>query len=764
MPGYRSAGLKLLAVMLAAIASVPALPAPALAAMPAAATRTPGKVVIVSIPSLVWEDVEAGYAPALARLAADASIGAMSVRTAGARTDQASAMVSIGAGNRARAYGARPRVRGDAATAPNAVPAEGGGAEVRGMSNLIKDNADLDFGAIPGALGDELHRRGLTTGVAGNADGGFLYPTSATRTGSGRDRRRFGALALADRSGKVDIAVVADEMAIPDPATLNGYRTNEGALLDAAARVISAADVSLIELSDTYREGQIAYGVLRDLDPVEGRSRALREAIRRDDSLLGQIVDRMDLTRDTLIVLGTANLGPTEPEILTPALMAGVGALDHGWLTSATTLRKGLIQVSDIGPGILRLLGHRAPRQMSGQPVHTAEGPESGRVAQLIRLQGDAAFHGRWVGTFFLVFVLLQVLLYSAAWARLRKRPHQAMPWGRRLTLGFMAVPAASLVLIVFHAHEWGWGGPLLVMLAFCAVLTFLALRPPWRNHPTGPPAFICAVTGALIVGDLLTGSHLQLSSLLGYSPVVAGRFYGLGNLSFAVLATSAVLLAAEIGSRYGRWGIRLAALIGLVTIVADAGNRFGADFGGILALVPAFGILLAMLSGRRISMLRLVALASAAVAVALLVGALDSLRPPDAQTHIGRFVGRLVQDGPGAVQDVIVRKARANWSLLTQSVLSWSVPVALAFLAIMLRHPYGKLRVALETQPGLREGLVAALVVNTLGFAVNDSGIAIPAMGLSIIAPFCLATIQGLTDPSTGPNLEQSQAVESVT
>jgi hypothetical protein len=737
--------------------------APILAPTSDAATRPPGKVIIISMPSVGWEDMEAGNAPNLARLTASASIAAMSIRTAGSRTDQASAFISIGAGNRARAHGALPRVKGDAATAPNAVPTADRGARVRGMASLMQDNAGLDFGAVPGTLGEELHRHGLTTGVAGNSDGGFLYPTRRVRTGSGLERRRFGALALADRSGRIDFAEVGDELTIRDPATINGYRVNEEALLTAASRVISAADVSLIELSDAYREGLIAYGALRDVDPNTERSEALREAIRRDDALLGQIVDRVDLTRDCLLVLGTANLGPTEPEILTSALLAGVGSKEHGWLTSATTLRDGLIQISDVAPGILRLLGHRVPRRMSGQPFHSVEGPVSGRVAHLIRLQSDASFHGRWVGTFFLLFVLLQVLLYSAAWARLRKKSDRSMPWARRLTLGFMSVPAASLVLVTSHAHEWWWGGPLLLLLAICAGMTFLSLRPPWGNHPTGPPAFICAVTSALIVGDLLTGSHLQLSSLLGYSPVVAGRFYGLGNLSFAVLATCSVLLAGEIGSRYGRWGLRLALLIGLVTIIADAGNRFGADFGGILALVPAFGILVVMIAGRRVSPLRLVALGCAAVAVAFVVGALDSLRPPDVQTHIGRFVARLVEGGPSAVQDVIVRKAKANWSLLSQSVLSWSVPVALAFLAIMLRHPYGKLKVALETQPGLRPGLVAALVVNTLGFAVNDSGIAIPAMGLSIIAPYCLATIQGLTDSTSSGNRDRGRVAQSV-
>jgi hypothetical protein len=36
---------------------------------------------------------------------------------------------------------------------------------------------------------------------------------------------------------------------------------------------------------------------------------------------------------------------------------------------------------------------------------------------------------------------------------------------------------------------------------------------------------------------------------------------------------------------------------------------------------------------------------------------------------------------------------------------------------------------------------------VNLIGFAVNDSGIAITAMGIALAVPYCLATVLGMTD-----------------
>ena len=129
-----------------------------------------------------------------------------------------------------------------------------------------------------------------------------------------------------------------------------------------------------------------------------------------------------------------------------------------------------------------------------------------------------------------------------------------------------------------------------------------------------------------------------------------------------------------------------------------------------------------------------------------------DALRPPEAQTHIGRFFSRLLGGGPGAVSTILARKAAANWSILAHSALTLSVPIALAFLVGVLMRPPGRLHRALREEPGLKWGLQAAAVVNLLGFALNDSGIAITAMGIALAVPYCLATILGMADEPSRP------------
>ena len=60
------------------------------------------------------------------------------------------------------------------------------------------------------------------------------------------------------------------------------------------------------------------------------------------------------------------------------------------------------------------------------------------------------------------------------------------------------------------------------------------------------------AVLGLLVV-DVVLGATLQLNTVFGYSPTVAGRFAGLGNLAFAQLAGSALLLAGVVAGRIAR-------------------------------------------------------------------------------------------------------------------------------------------------------------------------------------------------------------------
>ena len=177
-------------------------------------------------------------------------------------------------------------------------------------------------------------------------------------------------------------------------------------------------------------------------------------------------------------------------------------------------------------------------------------------------------------------------------------------------------------------------------------------------------------------VADLVTGGHLQLDTTFGYSPIVAGRFQGIGNLAFAVLVGAAIVVATGIwgqvpgaGTPPGadRWWALAVAIIA-VTVVVDGWPAFGADVGGVLACVPAFAIVAIWLGGWRVSVRRVVAIGVATVAVVAVFALVDLARPASQRTHLGRFAADLFNGEAGIV---VRRKLESNWHVLTSSVFA---------------------------------------------------------------------------------------------
>ena len=83
----------------------------------------------------------------------------------------------------------------------------------------------------------------------------------------------------------------------------------------------------------------------------------------------------------------------------------------------------------------------------------------------------------------------------------------------------------------------------------------------------SAPAVVVSATTMVVLALDVMTGSRLQLSSLMGLQPVVGGRFYGMGNVTFALFATATMLLCTAVADRFVRAGRRRVAA---ATVVAD--------------------------------------------------------------------------------------------------------------------------------------------------------------------------------------------------
>ena len=449
------------------------------------------------------------------------------------------------------------------------------------------------------------------------------------------------------------------------------------------------------------------------------------------------------------MVLGVSEVATEQPQ-LHVAVAQGPG-FTGGELSSATTRRAPFVQLSDVAPTVLAAFGIDPPSEMPYQPWRSEDGERSADLAEEVDRLRDFNLHavrmGDLVPPFFLVIVLTQIVLYGGAYLVLRRVPDARVRGSVLIATQVVALLAAAGIVSTYVANLVPWwraDQPLLVLLAAVSVsagvIVGLAYAGPWRRHPFGPAGAVALISVGIMTVDVVLGSQLQLSSLAGYSPIVAGRFVGFGNIAYAVFGTSALLATAALVSGLPRRAtLVVVSAAGLLAVVLDGAPQLGSDFGGVIALVPAFAVLGMLAAGIRLSWRRLALVLAAGVVAVAIVATLDFLRSEDERTHLGRFVADVL-DGDAWV--VVQRKLEANLNLLQSSVLTWLVPVVVAFLWFLLRRPRGQLRRAFLVVPTLYAGLVAVLVLGVVGGLVNDSGVAIPAMAACVAIPLAVAVV----------------------
>jgi hypothetical protein len=709
------------------------------------------KVLIVSYPGLQWGEVLKERPPILYDLLTTSSVASMSVRTIGPYTSLGEAYATLGAGNRAtvedafagQAYPPQASVEGDLAAE---VFERRCGCSAKGMSVLhvgmpraARSNDRLLYGAEPGALGSALAAAHLRAGVVANADRAVNAVADQVH--------REAALAAVDEQGRAPLGNVGPGLVVEDPKAPFGVRMSVDATADAVQAAWDGADLLVLEMSDLDRVDRYS-----DLATEEATTAERARALRRADDLLGRVLAEVDFTHDLVMVVGATS--PRGPAQLTVAALKGPG-FGPGHARSATTRRDGFVTLPDIAPTALEFLGVDIPSAMTGTKISsTHDGVSESDLRSLVDVNEVARFRDRATGPASVTFIVLQVVGYGLAaialtrWRRLR-------PWVEWLMLVPLAqAPLAFLSGLVRYDALTVPGYVVVhvaagVALGGLALLLGRALRGRVGDAwVLVAPLSLIALTVLVLVVDVVVGGPLQINTVFGYSPTVAGRFAGYGNLAFALLAATTIVLVSggwsfasmRAGERSPRRrGVALAVIAAVMAVVVlvDGLPSFGSDVGGVLALVPAAAVVVLLLAGVRLSWTRISLIVIGTGAVLTTFALVDLSRPEESRTHLGRLAAKVLHADNGGVATVLHRKVQANVGILTSSVWTWVIPIALAFMAFLLWRRPGSLAAVEERVPGLRAGLVGALVAGVVGFALNDSGIAVPAMMLAVVLPY---------------------------
>ncbi|EWT02448.1 hypothetical protein N865_04980 [Intrasporangium oryzae NRRL B-24470] len=678
--------------------------------VPVPATKEPApgdSLVVVGLGGVSWDDVSAKDTPVLWGLLRDGAAASVSVKTLHLTTCPTDGWATISSAEAAGPEASTDRP--ECTDQPKIVGDATHGYTVEGFDALAEASRNAAFKARLGLLGDSFA-----------ADKTCLQ---AIGPGAG--------LAAATSDGKV--------------ARYSPFQATT-LVSDLAQCPVSIVDV----------------GAILETDPDPAKQ---VERINSLERRIEQVMDAMPNGAD-LVVVG---LSDRDREERLRVLTATGPHYAPGILASGSTRTVGIAQLSDVTATILQRGGVVPAIPIGGRALsvvpseNNSEATAASKLTVLTDVDTKADAMHRVVAPFLGIWIAGTALVMFVLWVMWRR----ARPWNTRLTrqrvlrlVRLTGILSAGMPAATFLANLvpwWRWStstwtltGLLLVLvLAISGLLAAVSLNGPWSSSALGPLAAMSAITASVIGIDLLTGSHLQISSIFGLQPLVGGRFYGMGNVAFALYGAAVLLLCASMAHALKRRNApRLAVLavviIGGVALAVDVLPAWGADFGGPIALVPALGFLLLSVMGVRVTVRNLTVVVLAAGLVVGLVCYLDWRRPPQLRSHPGQFLQSVID---GGAWDIIARKFAANVDLATHlPILLGAVTVLLALATWIVIRPgvlgTDPFRRLVEEAPLLRSGLISILAMCLIGFLTNDSGAAIPPVAALFTVPLVTSAV----------------------
>ena len=658
----------------------------------------PAPVVVLATNNLTWADLQeqasregagessdsAGVGSAADRLLAFARRGEpmnLSVRTPADRTCPADAWLTLGQGKRTSAIEAAASCAGPTATIPRSTPlveALGQGVSIQ----AVGPGTQLATGAPGGsATRPAPVAPSVADALAADADLTIVDTASATSTNAERIAALDEALRTVQEQARpgtrIIVASLADDEA-PGP---------QMAVLPAGTRSARGTSKGLVVGDSTHQAGLVQ---LTDLTPTLVSALAGR----RDPAFDGHALTLPATGRAGVAAAGAAAGDARISRLADDAL--------HARASQATVMRAGALLMGLVTALLVwAAVALRAPKASRREALRR-------RVT--------------WVAVYLSGLPTALLLVNAAPWWRVGARAGSPSGWASLVAVVTAALVAAGIVGLVAgivalvrrrrrprsatspspspdSPAATAAPEPAGSADTPCTRGEAGAEPPPDEadsptpSAPLSPPPNGTILTALLVAAaiplawlvDAAAGAPLAFNNPLGMNAVVAGRFYGVSNTAFALVAGALVVVITGVwevldGGR--RSALLVTALLGGAALLVDGAPQLGADVGGALTLVPTLAFLAAGLAGLRLSWRRWLAIGAATILVVGGFAVVDLLRP-GGPTHLGRFA-RQVADGSAA--GVLGRKAYALVGpFVTKPVMAAALACAVVIVAAAL-------------------------------------------------------------------------------
>jgi hypothetical protein len=714
------------------------------------AEGTASRVVLVLAPYLQWNDVDPAVAPTIHRLAENGAVGNINLRSRSrivTRSTPLQGALTFSAGSWAAADPLAPQPHDvsehyeggtalDAYTRVTGVDADGYDVVFLGLPRTVRFNEAASTLAIRlGALGQAIRDAGGATAAVGNSDSGYEV--------RGVWRNRPAAAVAMDEDGRVLLGKVSSDLLANDPDAPFGFTTDLEKFRTEYDRVLDGLDDAggpsfvVLDAGDPHRAHEVAIDVAPDVAEVHRLA-----AVKKLDAVVEMAVESLPADGVLIVVPQVLAEEPGTVTGLGPAIVYAQGW--SGYLSSSSTQRTGIVTNLDIAATVLTELGIAVPVEVLGNPIvpDGAGGSVENRIGLLADANATAIAIDSAKPTIvngFIALTTLVLLACTVVLLRARLWPLRTVrivsSAGRRLMLLALSVPPASLLMFLLNRSPATTGEVYLAFFATLAMIWTLGLVLEAFSGPRMPVVALSLGTAALIGVDQLSGAPLSFTSFLGYSPLLAARYYGLGNEGAALLFGASVIGLALLLDEYrsARWaraaGLFGIPLLGLVVTWIGAAPNLGANVAVAIWAVVGFAAMWVIFN--RIKLNWRIVIGSILVMV-LLIGVfsfIDMRADTGSRSHLARAWGSMAQGGVSELWLIVERKAETNIRVLTHTNWSYLLIAVLAFLGFMRWRPQGDFAATLEENPGYSAGMAACLTGGLAAYLTEDSGIVIPSL-----------------------------------
>lgn len=683
------------------------------------------RVCLILLDYINLTDLKYAKAPNIHRLISQGAIGLMNTNTGGTKTPE-NTFLTIGTGARSRntALGTLAlngdetynRILGSEVFQSRTgieLPLHSIG--VPNLSIIMDANKNLNYEVEVGMLGNALRNAGLHVAVIGNSD-------------TEGNLRRFGTLIGMNHQGIIDYGNVSQQVLLKTPSSPSGYVSYYERMFREVSNVWDKASLIIIELGDIARLEQYKNVTMEDVF-----LKHKQDEIERADAFIGELLSSLGTT-GTMVILTS----PTPPssalangDIFTPCIVWEEN-MGSGLLTSETTRRPGIVTNIDIPATILSYLELDVPPSVLGRNMYVLSAQAQIKTLEHISLVSVSTYRDRppiiqtYIGMQIIVLVGAVIVILTNRW-----RNH----FIRRLLLYALfslgLVPFVLLLLPMIPAYSLGLR--LLYTVVIVILLTTAALR--FSQQELDPILWITLPTAVALLADVFAGSPLQKTSILGYCPIIGGRFYGIGNEYMGILMGAVLIGSTALLDRFqrnsGKLRMKNASLMMIVvalyaiTTYAVGSPALGANVGGSIVAAIALTYTLSRLIWKRRAKTALLYGVAAVLIVVTIFAIIDLNRATEAQSHLAKALQLIKARGIDVIREIVFRKLAANIKIFKYTIWTRVLLLSLGILAVLFYKPPNYLQTSLSEYPNVAVGLVGSLIASGAGLAFNDSGVA---------------------------------------